>query len=827
MNKLSTVLAALLLCMNIYARAQSNENKNLLLWYDTPAADWNAALPLGNGHLGAMLMGDPTNELLQINDNTLYSGEPSNRYTKVDMQEGYPSIVKHLQAGEYKEATDTLQKYVAGRLHENYQPLCDWHLTDHAKGDISHYRRTLDIARSVATVSYQRNGYSYRREVFASHPADVIVMKLTTDHPEGWDISLWMTSIHPTATVEANAQRGVVQLRGQAPGYAQRRTYEQIETWGHQLRHPEIYNSDKSRKGSSQILYGKEIGGKGTFFEAALQVQGKGIQTKRNNEKLHLQGAQEIVLVFAAATSYNGFDKSPSREGRNPSKIVRETLLRTAKATYDTLWAEHQTDYQRLFNRFSIELQRNTEAENEPTDQRIIRFHERNDLGLVSLLTQYGRYLMISGSREGGQPLNLQGLWNKDIIPPWDGGYTTNINVEMNYWPAEVANLSECHQPLIQMIKECSVTGSECARQMYHLRGWVGHHNCSIWRETYPNDGDPTVYSWNMMAAWLCTHLWEHFSFSRDTTFALKEAYPLMKSAAQFCMDWLVEDEEGHLITPISVSPECKFINPQNGEYAGLSMGCTMDMTLIRELFARTRQLAQLGNVDSAFSDSLANYEKCLLPFKIGAYGRLQEWNKDFEDYDKHHRHVSHLVGLFPLNQITPATPELFEAARQSLEIRGDEATGWSIGWKINLWARLLDGQRAYKIVKNMIRPVDFGPEATRSNEGGLYPNLFDAHPPFQIDGNFGFTAGICEMVLQSQNGELHLLPAIPTEWGSGELKGVVARGGYIVDISWAKGHITNLKIISPEGVGGTMIKSKYPLPNGKFAGNTEEDIFK
>ena len=809
----------LLLNNFIYAK-----NDNLELWYEQPAKDWNSALPIGNGHLGAMIMGNPNNEIIYLNDNTLYSGEPDSKYTKVNIKNGYNSIVENLYNGNYQIASDSVQKYFAGRLHENYQPLCNLHIINNKQTKrISNYKRSLNIENAISYVEYESDGYMYKREYFASHPSDFIIIKLSTNNPQGLDISLFFKSKHPTVKYSINKKN--IKIKGQAPGYAQRRTFQQIEAWNHQNRHPELYNPDGTRKHDSTILYGNDIKNRGMFFEALLYVTGNDIKVEKENDKLNVKSKNDIILLFTASTSYNGFKKSPSLEGKKTSIIIENNFKRIANKNFEDLKNEHITDYQSLFKRFSIILSNgNQSSEKDPTDKRILRFKDKNDLGLISLLTQYGRYLMICGSRKGGQPLNLQGIWNKDIIPAWNGGYTTNINAEMNYWPAEVANLSECHYPFIEFIKECYITGKECATKMYNKRGWVGHHNSSIWRETYPNDGDPGVFSWNMMAPWLCTHLWEHFNFTQDTTFAIKEAYPIMKSAAQFCIDWLIEDKNGYLVTPISVSPENKFIDPKTLKPVGISMGSTMDMTLIRELFSQTYKLAKIAQIDKEFRDTLINYKNRLLPFKIGAYGRLQEWNIDFEDYDKHHRHISHLIGLFPLNQITPKTPELFSAAKQSLEIRGDKATGWSIGWKINLWARLLDGERAYQIIKNFIRPVGFGPSELQSTEGGIYSNLFDAHPPFQIDGNLGFTAGICEMIVQSQNDELLLLPAIPIEWEKGEVKGIVARGGYIINLSWNKGRIINLEIKSRIGkIGKKKIISKYPLPNGYFSGNILE----
>ena len=823
-RKFLTCALALLLATTVSARRQV-EGGPLTLWSKAPAADWNGALPVGNGRLGAMIFGNADDELLQLNDNTLYSGEPSSRWSDLDITPLYPEMVRLLEAEKYLEASELLKQWT-GRLHECYQPLGDWHIRDFRGGKAKAYRRSLDLERAVATVQYERDNYRFRREIFASHPDGVIVMRLTTDCPVGWDIAVRLSSPHPART-KIDARKRLLSMSGQAPGRVDRRNYSDFEAWGHEQRHPYLFNEDGSRTGKPRVLYGKDIDGRGMFFESRLEVRTPDPATEIEDlgDRLRIRGGREIILVFASATSYNGPFKSPSREGADAARLAENALKRIRTKSYEQLLADHTADYRSLFDRLSLTLPADPAAEALPTDERIVRYAAATratgapaDQQLVTLLFQYGRYLMIAGSREGGQPLNLQGIWNKDLIPSWNSGYTANINVEMNYWPAEVANLSECHEPFLRMIGECAATGAECARDMYRRRGWVGHHNCSIWRETYPNDGGACTVFWPMMGAWFSSHLWEHYAYTGDRDWLVRDAYPIMKGASEFFLDWLVRDKEGYWVTPVSTSPENLFVIPGTNDAAGVAQGSTADLSMIRELFTRTIAAAELGGTDAPLRDTLRARLDGMLPFRIGAYGRLQEWPRDFADQDPHHRHVSHLVSLYPFGQITPATPELFAAARRTLEMRGDEATGWSSGWKINLWARLLDGERAFKLIGTLLRPVGFGPLNLQSNGGGVYANLFDAHPPFQIDGNFGFTAGVCEMLMQSHEGKIRLLPAVPAAWRSGSIRGLKARGGYEIDMSWDEGRITALRIRTQTGRRCEVISDR-PMPEIEWIG--------
>lgn len=779
---------------------------NLLLWYNEPAGNWNEALPLGNGRMGAMVFGGISEEHLQLNENTLYSGEPSLSYKNVNITKDFDKVMGLLHEEKNAEADEYIRRNWLGRLHANYQPLADLFVKVNNPGKVTNYHRELDIANSVLRISYHADGVNYTREMFASHPDSVIVVKFSSSKPV-LDLVATFASVHPTA--QSKVENGVLLIKGQAPGYSSRRTLEQIEQRGEAYRHPELFNVNGKRKFEKQNLYGDEINGLGTFFEAQIKANLKDGELTTDSTSFRVKNSSEVVFVLSAATSFNGFDQSPSKNGLDPNKIAGRILGKAASKSYNDLKKVHESDFKQLFERVDLDIVSKINHDTVPTDRRIASFTQNNDPDLVELLFQYGRYLMISGSRIGGQPLNLQGIWNDLVIPPWNSGYTININTEMNYWPAEITNLAECQEPLFRMIKEMAVTGNETAKHMYNRRGWVAHHNVSIWRETFPNDGSPGASFWNMSAGWLLSHMWEHYLFSGDINFLKNEAYPLMRGAAMFYSDWLIDDGNGFLVTAANNSPENSFINSK-GEKGQVSAGPTMDMAIVRELFTRTIIAANLLNYDPDLVSELQSKLAKLAPYKIGSKGQLQEWQTDYAEQEPKHRHISHLYGFHPGNQINlETTPELFKAVKQSLLLRGDEATGWSMGWKINMWARLKDGNHAYTIIRNLFKPVGFG--ELKSTGGGLYKNLLDACPPFQIDGNFGFTAGVAEMLVQSHEGFIHILPALPDTWSSGEVKGLVSRGGFVIDMKWSEGRIQKLVVHSRLG-GNCRIKVSEEL---------------
>ena len=791
-----------------------------ILWYDKPAEAWTAATPIGNGRMGAMIFGGVERERIQINDDTLYSGEPGDRDLDLDITGDFDRVRSLISQGRYAEADDILADRWTGRAQPCYQPLGDVHLHFQSTGtDARGFKRQLDMSKALCRISYEVDGVKWLREAFASYPADVIVYRISCTGGV-LDASVSSSTPHPTGRVSVEPN-GLV-LSGQAPGLALRRTLEYVEERGHQWKYPELWNADGSRKANaSQLLYGDDIGGKGMFFELKLALVAPEGTVTAGREELYIRGGTEALLLISTGTSYNGFDTSPSCGGVDPGTGPSRSIAATLGRSFEEIYKEHLDDYRRQFGRVAIDLG-NSAADSRscPTDRRLALHVDREDPELIAQYFQFGRYLMIAGSRRGSQPLNLQGIWNEVVIPPWASGYTTNINAEMNYWPGLSASLEECYEPMLRLIRELSVSGGQVASRMYGRKGWTAHHNTTIWRSAQPVDGMGFICLWPMGAGWLCQHLWDYFLYTGDTEFLNSEAYPLIQGAAEFFADWLIEDTNGNLVTPISNSPENRFrYKDPDGttKISGICVGSTMDMAIVGEVFGNYLAASKLTGNTSNLSEKIEAMIPRLKPFQIGSKGQLLEWHEEFEENEPEHRHVSHLYGLHPGFQITPeSTPDLFQAVKKSLELRGDRATGWSMGWKINLWARLRDGNHAHRMLKALVTP-----ERT-------YTNFFDAHPPFQIDGNFGGTAGVIEMLCQSRYfpgsddpavAEIRLLPALPDAWPTGSISGISTRGGFVLDICWENGELTEVGVHSNLGTPSLICYGerfvRFDLPAG------------
>lgn len=759
---------------------------NMKLYYERPAEYFEEALVIGNGTMGATLYGGVKKDKISFNDITLWTGEPESENSSPDAFNVIPEIRALLDNEDYQGA-DKAQYKVQGHYSENYQPLGTLtieYLDDTA--GISDYHRWLDIGNATARTQYLKDGKLFTSDYFASAPDSVIVIRLKSENKEGIHASLSFDSPLPHSSQVADNEISV-------EGYAAYHSF------------PVYYKAeDKHRYDPERGIHFKTL-------VRVLSVDGS-VKDRYSDSRIEIDGSTEVLILIANVTSFNGFDKDPVKEGRNYRSHVEKRMKCAVGKTYDALREAHIRDYKYYFDRVKLDLgDTDDDIAALPTDKQLLFYTDckQRNPDLEELYFQFGRYLLISSSRTSGVPANLQGLWNESVLPPWSSNYTVNINLEENYWASGTANLIEMQYPLIEFIANLSKTGRKTAKDYYGVeRGWCLGHNSDIWAMTCPvglNEGDPSWACWTMGGTWLSTHIWEHYLFTLDKEF-LREFYPVLKGAAEFCMDWLVE-KDGKLVTSPGTSPENKYITP-DGYVGATSYGNTSDLAMIRECLMDAAEASKVLGVDKSFRKRIKKTLSRLYPYQIGKDGNLQEWYYDWQDQDPYHRHQSHLFGLYPGHHLSvEETPELAAACARTLQIKGDETTGWSTGWRVNLLARLQEGEKAYHMYRRLLRyvsPDNYKGEDARRG-GGTYPNLLDAHSPFQIDGNFGGCSGVIEMLMQSSTNKIVLLPALPESWADGKVQGICARGGFVVDMEWKNREVVSLIVSSLKG-GRTVI---------------------